>query len=106
MAESGHNLLTDEQWKFYEENGYVKLGKLLSPEELKRMQERINSIMLGTAEIDYNRLLMQVDSTSGKYEDAGEQSKGHKGATLDYRKIQDLVCELTFLPILSDLKGN
>jgi hypothetical protein len=48
--------------------------------------------MLGTAEIDYNQLLMQMDSTSGKYEDAGEQSKGHKGASLDYRKIQNLVC--------------
>lgn len=53
--------------------------------------------MLGTAEVDYNQLLMQMDSTSGKYEDAGEQSKGHKGASLDYRKIQNLVRGMEWL---------
>jgi hypothetical protein len=36
--ENEEKLITDEQWKFYEENGYLHLGKLLSTEELKRMQ--------------------------------------------------------------------
>ncbi|MBC8136529.1 MAG: phytanoyl-CoA dioxygenase family protein [Fibrella sp.] len=82
--------LTDDQWAQYERDGYVRLGKLLSDEDLKALQDRINAIMLGTANLDYDSLLMQLDSEDGKYENAGRQSKGFKGARLDYRKIQDL----------------
>ena len=45
------------------------------------MLQRIDDIMLGRAKIDYSRLMMQLDSSTGKYEDAGEQSRGFKGAT-------------------------
>src|SRR5581483_3456951 len=100
--------ITPQQWKFYEDNGYVKLGKLLSDDELAALCTRIDDIMLGKADLDYNRLMMQLDSDSGKYEDAGEQSKGHKGATLGYRKIQDLEFDPLFLaymqrPIFRDI---
>jgi phytanoyl-CoA hydroxylase len=84
------NTLTDEQWAQYERDGYLVLGKLLSDEALAALQERINSIMLGTADIDYDKILMQLDSTDGKVETAGVQSRSFKGARLDYRKIQDL----------------
>lgn len=84
------DVLIDEQWAQYERDGYLRLGKLLSDEDLKALQDRINAIMLGTADVDYNNLLMQLDSEDGKYENAGRQSKGFKGARLDYRKIQDL----------------
>lgn len=82
--------LTDAQWQEYEEKGYLRIGRTLSDSELAGLQDRIDAIMLGTAEIDYDRLLMQLDSTTGKYADAGVQSKGHKGATLAYRKIENL----------------
>lgn len=82
--------MTDQQWAMYERDGYLKLGRLLSDADLSALQNRINDIMLGKAAIDYSKLLMQLDSETGKYEDAGEQSKGHKGATLNYRKIQEL----------------
>jgi ectoine hydroxylase-related dioxygenase (phytanoyl-CoA dioxygenase family) len=91
-----HSYLTDEQWAQYQAEGYLKLGKLLSDEELAALQQRIDDIMLGTADIDYSRILMQLDSTSGKYNDAGEQSKGWKGKTLAYRKIQDLEFDSLF----------
>jgi phytanoyl-CoA hydroxylase len=78
------------QWREFEENGYVNLGKLLSDDELEALQTRIDDIMLGRAPVDYDRLLMQLDSTTGKYGDAGEQSLGFKGSTLAYRKIQNL----------------
>jgi phytanoyl-CoA hydroxylase len=83
-------MLDDATWERYEAEGYLRLGKLLEDDELTALQERINAIMLGTADADYDRLLMQLDSATGKYEDAGVQSRGHKGATLAYRKIQDL----------------
>lgn len=82
--------ITPEQWRSYEENGYLKLGRLLDDGELKSLQERINQIMLGQASLDYGRILMQLDSDSGKYEDIKVATRGHKGATLNYRKIQDL----------------
>ena len=100
--------VTDAQWRQYEEDGYLKLGRLLGDEELKALQGRIDEIMLGKAKLDYDKLLMQLDSESGKYEDAGKQSAGHKGSRLDYRKIQELENDPLFLeymqrPIFRDI---
>ena len=92
--------LNAEQWKFFEENGYVRLGRVLSDSELRKLQEHIDAIMLGTAELPYDRLLMQLDSTTGKYEDAGVQSNGFKGPTLAYRKIQNLEIDPEFRAFL------
>ena len=93
-------MLTDEQWQQYDRDGYVSLGRLLDDAALAAMQERIDQIMLGKARLNYDRLLMQLDSETGKYEDAGEQSSGHKGATLGYRKIQNLEYDRTFLSFM------
>lgn len=93
--------ITDTQWQEYEENGYLKIGSI-DAGLLRKMQDRINAIMLGEADIDYDRFLMQRDSESGRYEDAGVQTRGFKGATLDYRKIQDLEYDPLFLEYLRD----
>jgi len=100
--------ITEDQWAKYEDEGYLILGKLLTDEDLAALQQRIDDIMLGTASIDYDRILMQLDSTTGAYGDAGVQSKGWKGATLAYRKIQDLefddlFCEFTERPIFREI---
>lgn len=89
--------LTNEQWSQYERDGYLNLGKLLSDSELHALQQRIDDIMLGKAAINYDRIMMQLDANSDDYGKLGEQSKGHKGATLDYRKIQDLEFDPLFL---------
>ena len=89
--------LSDKQWAEYEEQGYLRLGNVVDEDTLRALQTRIDDIMMGRAAIDYDRLLMQLDSASGKYEEAGEQSRGHKGATLNYRKIQDLEFDPVFL---------
>lgn len=94
------NLISDSDWQFYEDNGYLKLGHVLSDGDLKALQTRIDDIMLGRADLDYNRLMMQLDSDTGKYEDAGQQSRGHKGSTLGYRKIQDLEFDPLFLEFM------
>jgi len=82
--------ITSDEWERYDRDGYLNLGRVLAEDDLAMLQERIDDIMLGKAEIDYDRLLMQLDSPDGKYENAGQQSRGHKGATLAYRKIQEL----------------
>jgi len=89
--------LTDEMWCRYQTEGYLRLGKLLADDELKALQDRINGIMMGEADVDYDRLMMQLDSEDGEYGKAGPQSKGHKGATLNYRKIEQLEHDPLFL---------
>jgi hypothetical protein len=91
------NEITSEQWAQYERDGYLRLGKVLGDDELCALQRRIDDIMMGTADAPYDRMLMQRDSETGRYEDAGPQTKGHKGATLNYRKIQDLELDPLFL---------
>jgi hypothetical protein len=89
--------LSDTQWEQYEHEGCLKLGRLLGDEDLRALQQRIDDIMLGKAELDYTRLMMQLDSPDGRYENAGPQSLGWKGATLAYRKIQELEYDPLFL---------
>lgn len=99
--------LTETQWRNYEEQGWLKLGRV-DADVLRDMQTEIDEIMLGRAQVDYDRMLMQLDSTTGEYADAGAQTKGFKGATLDYRKIQDLEYSPAFLrylqaPLFADI---
>lgn len=86
--------VTDAQWKFFDEEGYVVLepSQVLQDggKDLGQLRERIDEIMLGDAKLDYSKLMMQLDSDTGKYEDIGEQTLGHKGRSLNYRKIQNL----------------
>lgn len=93
--------VTDAQWKEYEELGYLKLGRIEAP-FLKRLQTRIDEIMMGKADVDYDKLMMQLDSETGEYGDAGTQSSGFKGPTLNYRKIQELERDPLFREYLLD----
>ena len=73
--------------------------KLPRDAELTRLQERMDDIMLGKAPLDYDQIMMQLDRAPGK-NSPGPQSKGHKGATLLYRKIQNLELDPIFLEYL------
>ena len=97
MNEKFGQYIDDEQWAQYFRDGYIRLGKLLDESALQALQTRIDAIMKGEANIDYDRMLMQLDSDSGNYGDVGPQSKGHKGATLNYRKIEQLEFDPLFL---------
>ncbi len=89
--------LTADQWQRFERDGFLPLGPVLSAAELAALQRRIDDIMLGHAQAPYERIMMQLDSTTGNIADAGPQTKGFKGATLAYRKIQDLELDPLFL---------
>lgn len=89
--------LGEEQWAQYFRDGFIRLGQVLEPEELAGLQGRIDDIMMGRADVDYESMMMQLDSETGRYGDAGKQSKGHKGATLNYRKIEQLEFDPLFL---------
>jgi len=88
--------LTEDQWQQYESQGYLRLGKMVTDDELTILQKRMDDIMLGRAPLDYDSMLMQLDREPGTGR-PGPQTKGHKGATLSYRKIQDLEYDPLFL---------
>lgn len=89
--------LTEKQWRDYDRDGYVRLGRIVGDEQLAAMQQRIDDIMLGRAKLQYDRMLMQLDAGGEAYGQFGEMSKGHKGATLGYRKIEELEFDPLFL---------
>ena len=89
--------ISDEQWTDYQRDGVLRLGKVAGDDELAAMQAEMDAIMLGTADVDYDRMLMQLDGDSGAYSNLPPQSTGHKGATLEYRKIQQLEYDAVFL---------
>lgn len=98
LAESGTlKEIGDDQWRQFEERGYLRLGPVVSGEELQGLRRRIDQVMLGEAAVPYGRMMMQLDTSSGLYEDMDPQTTGHKGATLAYRKIQGLEFDPLFL---------
>ena len=88
--------LNDEQWERFESRGYLRLGRVADTAAMAALKRRIDDIMLGTAPVDYSRTMMQLDVVEGR-EGPGPQTRGHKGATLNYRKIQDLEFDELFL---------
>ena len=91
------NEISEQQWQEFDAQGYLRLGKIGPAEMVQAMRVRIDEIMLGEADLDYDRMLMQLDSNDGAYDSAGEQTRGHKGRTLNYRKIQLLERDPVFL---------
>ena len=92
---SNTEVLTDEQWKSYGGDGYLRLGKVMTDQELAALRQRIDDIMLGKADINYELLIMQREAGEG-YEQ-GTSGRGFKGATLNYRKVGDMENDPLFL---------
>ncbi len=80
--------ISNSDWEFYLENGYVILPNKLPSSTMDSMREELDDIMLTGKNSE--KLIMQLDSKTGAYADAGEQSLGWKGSTSDYRKIDGL----------------
>ena len=90
--------ITAKQWQHFDRSRFLRLGQIASDQQLVDMQQRINDIMLGLASINYDQLLMQLDREPGTGK-PGPQTTDHKGATLLYRKIQQLEFDPFFLHI-------
>ena len=50
--------LTAEQWAAFDRDGFVKLGRTLSDDELAALQQRCDDLMDGT--VQHDNLLMQA----------------------------------------------
>ena len=86
---------SDEHHAHFEEHGYVRLGKVLDDAELAELQQRIDEIMLG--EIPYSEMEFQLDGEDADYAKMPTVSPGHKGTTLQYRKIMGLEQDPVYL---------
>jgi phytanoyl-CoA hydroxylase len=98
--------ITDAEWATFKDEGYLRLGQIVDSQELSSLQERIDAIMQGSAAVPYDRMRLQLDSTTGEYEDMPPQTIGHKGATLAYRKIQQLEFDPCFLAYMQKQFNN
>jgi polysaccharide pyruvyl transferase WcaK-like protein len=90
-------LISEAQWRSYDETGYLRLGRLLDPDALGALQARLDDIMLGR--VRHPTLRMQRD-TGGAYDELPEALAGELEATLVYRKVQGLEVDPLFLALL------
>jgi len=86
--------LTDDEEARFHATGVVRLGRVVDDDELAALRGRIDDIMLGR--VRYEGMMMQLDSDSGRYDDMPAQTPGFKGATLAYRKIEQLELDPIF----------
>lgn len=89
--------ISETQWQLFDEHGYVVLGQVATDQDLAALQQRIDDIMLGLANVDYDKMMMQVDTDDGEHSNLGAQTSGHKGSHLNYRKIEQLEFDPVFL---------
>jgi hypothetical protein len=52
-------------WARFNHDGHVR-HRRHDGDDTRRLQDRIDSIMLGCADVDYGQLKMQLDSPSGE----------------------------------------
>jgi len=92
--------IDDKQWQRFLEEGYLLLGAVLDDAELNTLKTRIDDIMQGKVELPYDRMMMQLDGKSSCYREMEPMTKGHKGQTLNYRKITELELDPFFLAFM------
>ena len=78
----------------YVEQGYARLGPVLSDEAMMALRARADDIMLGR--VTYPGLFFQRDTESGRYDDL-TYGKGWEGPSLNYRKMEKLEKDPLFL---------
>ena len=65
MVTTTPDQITDHQWQQFNEQTHLSLGPVVTDTELAGIREWIDQIMQGHAAIDYNQLMIQLDSASG-----------------------------------------
>ena len=78
--------------------GYLRLGKLLSDDDVQALRQRADDIMLG--KVRYEGMRFELDSESGRYDDRQRKSVGHETSTLAYRRVDDMHLDPLFMSFL------
>ncbi|MBB6340740.1 hypothetical protein HNP49_000890 [Pseudomonas fluvialis] len=89
--------LSEQQWRDFDENGFVRLGQLLEPESIVEFARRADELASGT--LVNPQIQLQLD-TGGDYDALpGVVSQLTEGTRL-YRKVQGLEHDELFLPLV------
>ena len=79
----------------FEKEGYVRLGRLLSDDELSALCRRSDDLMLGNVVID--GIVFQLDPESRRYGNLPGGTAGPSQPSLGYRRIDELHLDPLFL---------
>ena len=90
-------MLSATQWQEYDCLGYVRIGELLSGDELDALRTRADDYALGRRRNPHVQL--QAD-TGGAYEALPEPTSSAGAGTLRYRKVQGLETDDLFSAVL------
>ena len=88
----------EEEFDRLGEQGYLRLGRLLSGNDLIALQQRADEIMLGT--VRYAGMRFELDSETGSYDERQRKSIGHEKSTLAYRRVDDMHLDPLFMGFL------
>ena len=91
-------MLSDEQWDAFAREGYMRLGALLTPEEVAALRDRADDLARGAVVNEH--VLLQLD-TGGAYDELPEAAQRLDGDARLYRKIQGLETDDAFWPLVS-----
>jgi phytanoyl-CoA hydroxylase len=92
--------LTAEDFKHYEERGYIHLGKVATDAQLVELKDRMDDMMLGRLVLEGR--FFQRDSSSGEYKDVDAKDVNYSGPTLAYRKVKDLEYDEAYLKLIQN----
>jgi hypothetical protein len=71
----------------FREDGYARLGRVVSDDVLEGLRERTDDLMLGR--VSHEGYFFQIDTETGRYGDL-TYGKGWEGPSPNYRKIEKL----------------
>ncbi|MBK36943.1 MAG: phytanoyl-CoA dioxygenase [Gemmatimonadetes bacterium] len=95
MISSFIGLYGDEHHEHFDEFGYIRLGKLVSPNELRDLCDRVDDLMMG--HVTYDDMKFQLDGNSPGYSKLAPRSAAPTEKSLNYRRIDGLYNDPDFL---------
>ena len=85
---------------FYNENGYVKLGKVVPDGYSRKLTQRALDLMSGKKR--YKGMFFQLEGDKGNYNKINKKSELFVGPSKNYRKIKDLEYDNLFFKIVKN----
>ena len=95
MISSVMGLFGQEHHEHFDQFGYLRLGKLLSVDELHDLCDRVNDLMMG--EVVYEDMKFQLDGEAAGYSSLEPRTPEPTEKSLNYRRIDGLHNDPDFL---------
>lgn len=100
--------VTEAGWREFEENGFLVLKDAVTETRLRYLQSTMDDLMAGIADIDYDKLWMELDEPPIVEGSNDRPFQGFRGASPNYKRIQGLervaaVSDYIRLPLFQDL---